>query len=397
MVVDFMKVCGVIAEYDPFHKGHAWQLKQAKEESKADYLVCVMSMSFTQRGMPALLCPHDRAEMALKNGADIVLGVPYAFSVCDAEKFALGGVEILRRTGIVNCLSFGIEADGKNIFSAAAELLEAPTDAYLDKLHRGLESGISYPRAQGEALSETLGTDPAVFSLPNTSLAICYARACAQTNAQFDCFPIERKGNYHDNSQTDNCESYDSASAVRAAFHSGNFAAVRRAMPESAYEVLMKAMNEKRIQNSEVLLPLLRWRLRNDTFDLLPDLSEGIENRFTAAADAWTRDEMVLRIKSKRYTYARINRLLAHILTQTNKNEITPLPEYAYLLGFKNNATHLLREIDKNDFPLYHRLPSGNLSSMMQLDKRADDLWALGASMPFGTLYRAKPVILNET
>ena len=106
---------------------------------------------------------------------------------------------------------------------------------------------------------------------------------------------------------------------------------------------------------------------------------------------------MVLRIKSKRYTYARINRLLAHILTQPNKNEITPLPEYSYLLGFKNNASHLLREIDKNDFPLYHRLPSGNLSSMMQLDKRADDLWALGASMPFGTLYRAKPVILNET
>jgi len=392
-----MKVCGIIAEYDPFHKGHAWQLKQAREKSGADYLICVMSMSFTQRGMPALLCPHDRAEMALKNGADIVLGVPYAFSVCDAEKFALGGVEILRRTGIVDSLSFGIEADGKDVFSAAAELLESPTEAYIKNLHSALENGVSFPRAQGQALSEALKVDSSVFTYPNTSLAVCYARACKKTNAAFSYFPIERKGNYHDNSLTDNRDLFDSASAVRTAFHSGNMDAVRSAMPESACEVLIKAINEKRIQNSEALVPLLRWRLRNDSFELLPDLSEGIENRFADAADALTRDEMVLAIKSKRYTYARINRLLAHILTQTDKRDIAALPEYAYLLGFKTGASHLLREIVKNDFPLYHRLPGGNLSPMMRLDKRADDLWALGASMPFGALYRAKPVILNET
>ena len=118
-----MKVVGIIAEYNPFHKGHAWQIQQAKELSCADYVICVMSMSFTQRGMPALLYPHDRARMALLHGADIVLGVPYAFSVCDAEKFGLGGVEILRRCGVVKALSFGIEEAGKDIFLPAAEYL----------------------------------------------------------------------------------------------------------------------------------------------------------------------------------------------------------------------------------------------------------------------------------
>ena len=104
-----MRICGIIAEYDPLHCGHAWHLSEARRRTGADYVVCVMSGSFTQRGMPALLSPHTRAEMALRAGADLVLQLPVSFSLCDAERFALGGVEILRQLG-AEALCFGAEA-----------------------------------------------------------------------------------------------------------------------------------------------------------------------------------------------------------------------------------------------------------------------------------------------
>ena len=106
-----MNICGVIAEYDPFHKGHERHLRSAREKTGADFIVCVMSGSFTQRGMPALLPPHARADMALRCGADVVLQLPYAFSVREAEYFALGGAAILNALGCVTHLSFGSETD----------------------------------------------------------------------------------------------------------------------------------------------------------------------------------------------------------------------------------------------------------------------------------------------
>ena len=391
-----MKVCGIIAEYDPFHKGHAWQIEQAKKESGVDFVICAMSMSFTQRGMPALLCPHDRAQMALLGGADIVLGIPYAFSVCDAEKFALGGVEILRRTGVVDTLSFGIEEQGKDIFLQAAQLLENPPEEFTEKLREGLQRGLPFPRAQGDALAQTLKCDTEIFSLPNTSLAICYVRACCKTKASFDFCPIIRKGNYHDDSLKDESELFSSAPAVRNALACNDLNAVENALTREAFDILVKAKQENRIQTYHPLDTLLRWRLRNDDFSQLPDLSEGIENRFQEAANALTRDEMVQQIKSKRYPYARINRMLAHVLTQSKANDIPNLPDYAYVLGFRKGAANLLHAISENGFALYHRLPSGTLSPMQELDKRADDLWSIGANQPFGTLYRSKPVILND-
>ena len=114
-----MIVCGVIAEYDPFHRGHARHLRLAREKTGADYLVCVMSGSFTQRGLPALLPPHGRAEMALRCGADAVLQLPYAFSVREAEFFALGGVSILERLGCVSHLSFGCETEDISLLKEA--------------------------------------------------------------------------------------------------------------------------------------------------------------------------------------------------------------------------------------------------------------------------------------
>ena len=116
-----MRICGVIAEYDPLHNGHAWHLSEARRRTGADLIVCVMSGSFTQRGMPALLSPHTRAEMALRAGADLVLQLPVSFSVCEAERFAMGGLAILRQVG-VEYLCFGAEPEGIPVLEKAATL-----------------------------------------------------------------------------------------------------------------------------------------------------------------------------------------------------------------------------------------------------------------------------------
>ena len=391
-----MKVCGIIAEYDPFHKGHAWQIEQAKEKSGADYIVCVMSCSFTQRGMPAFLSAHDRAEMALRCGADVVLGMPYAFSVTDAEHFALGGIEILRKTQAVNALSFGVEEAGLPYIHAAAALLEQPTASYTERLKAALDQGVPYPKAQGDALAAELHTSADIFSLPNTSLAICYLRAMLRQQADFSVQPVLRRGSYHsDVLPEDAVQALPSATAVRAAISVGDMPAVRQSLPQPAYDVLVKALSEGRFHAPDALDMLLRWRLCQATdFSHLPDLSEGIENRFPAAAKALIRADMVQQIKTKRYPYARINRMLAHLLTDTDAKQLNPLPEYAYLLGFRKSAQPLVHAISESELPLLTRLSSRNMTYMQQLDARAAELWALGARTAFGHIFRCKPVIL---
>ncbi len=390
-----MRVCGIIAEYDPFHLGHLYQMQQARALSGADYIVCVMSCAFTQRGMPALLSAHQRADMALHAGADVVLGLPVAFSVCDAERFALGSVEIFRKTGVVDALSFGLEPGSEALLHDAAHLLEAPTPAFRQALREGLQSGCAFPQAQGEALSRCLHVDAALLAQPNTALAICYARANLRLNAHLSFYPVSRRGAYHDQTLPDSAAALPSATAVRAAVLRGEWNRVHSSVPDRSYQLLKQSVSDGHIHTPDALTPLLRWALRTGgDFSCLPTLSEGLENRLPLAASCATRDDMVHAIKSRRYPYARINRLLTHVLLHTDAGTLPDLPSYAYVLGFRKNASHLLRKAAKNDLALYGSLSGASLTPSMQLDARADDLWSLGAQMPFGGIYREKPVIL---
>ncbi len=388
-----MKICGIIAEYDPFHNGHAWHLKEARRITNADCIVCVISGSFTQRGMPALLPAHARSAMALDAGADIVLQLPVSFSVCNAERFALGGVSVLSRLG-ASSLCFGAETEGIPCIEKAAGLLENPTDTLQDAIKKRLQSGVGFPRAQGEALAEALGTRNDVLALPNTSLAIAYARANIRLNAGLTLHPVCRSGNYHDAAIPDD-GSLPSATAVRAAMLSGDWMRVKQSVPSFSYEMLTRLWKEGDCHAPGALDDMLRFQLRVRTdFSRIPDLSEGIENRFAKAADCLTREEMIASIKSKRYPYARISRMLTHILLDTDKTQISPLPQYAYILGFRKEASALLRLPSDGGFRLFSAADPQDRSYDMSLDARADDLWALGAKRPFGALYRSKPFVL---
>ena len=386
-----MAVCGIIAEYDPFHRGHERHLRLAREQSGADAVVCVMSGSFTQRGLPALLPAHARAEMALRCGADIVLQMPYAFSVREAEYFALGGVYILHALGCVTHLSFGTETADISLLQKAADLLEQPDEAFHDAIQNSLNRGLSYATAQGKALSDALRIPESALNAPNTALALSYLRAIRRLNSDMRPVPVLRSQDYH----AAELEDMPSASAVRGAILRGDWTGLKKAVPEAAQPILKKAIMEG-ICPPDALDSALRRTLLlagKEEIARWPGVGEGLEDRILKAAQtAVTREELIDAVKTRRYTRGRISRALCHGLMGVTKADLPPLPDHARILGFRESARPLLRQMQKSGFPLLSR-PAREACAA--LDIRADELWRVGAGLPLGDTYRKSPVIVT--
>lgn len=301
----------------------------------------------------------------------------------------------MKACGAVTHLSFGVEPEGLPLYEAAAELLENPTAAFTALLHEELSRGHGFASACGKALANCLHADASAFSGPNTALAICYARACRRLNASFSLCPVVREGDYHSKQLSDIIP--PSASAVREAILSHDIGSAAAAMPSSAAAVLLEELSAGRLHPPEALTPLLRMTLRsNPVRSNLPECSEGLENRLKIAADKLTRDQMIAACKTRRYTWTRISRLLTHMLLDTEAEKLPALPPYAYLLGFRRSAADTLRRIHSAGLPLAGALSDVTDPVCAALDKRADDLWSLGAGLPFGGLYRCHPFIIDN-
>lgn len=388
-----MRVCGVICEYDPFHRGHARHLTLAREKTGADQIVCVMSGVFTQRGEAALLSPFARAEMALRCGADVVLQLPYAFSVREAEYFALGGVGILENLHCVDALSFGCETDDLALLQSAARALEEPDEEMSARLKGFLDAGLSYAAAQGNALADRLQIPRETLMQPNTALALCYLRALLRLNSSIRPCPILRENDYH----ARETETYPSATAVRGAILRGDWPTVRSAMPPAAYAVLEEAILRGEVfppdRMDALFLPPLLLRPA-ESLSSLPGVSEGMENRLAQALRGIrSREDVIRAVKTRRYTRGRIARALCHAALDVTADSLPALPDHARILGFRESARPLLRQMQDSGFPLVTS-PAGD--ERMALDLRADALWALGARQPQGETYRHGPVIVKD-
>ena len=385
-----MNVCGVICEYDPFHKGHAYHLKKAREQSQADYIICVMSGSFTQRGMPALLPMHARAEMALRCGADIVLQLPYAFSVREAEYFALGGVHILNALACVTHLAFGSETDDLPLMQNAAHLLEQPDDAFQLLLQKGLEQGNSHAEALGRALAQRLAVAPDLLKSPNTALGICYLRALLRLGSPIQPIAVRREYGYHD----PELDRFPSATALRGAILRGDWTGIEQGVPREALPVLKTAIRDGLCPPSAMDSLLLAKLLlaTPDQLARLPGVSEGLEMRMMQAAEkAVSREQLISLIKTRRYTQGRISRALCHMLMDVQKSDLPALPDYVRILGFRSSARPLLRQMQKSDLLLVTR-PAGH--AVCTPDLKADDMRQILAARPRGDSYRQAPVII---
>ena len=373
-----MKIAGVIAEYNPFHNGHAHHLKETRRRGNCDYVVVCMDGSFTQRGEPACMDKWARARLALKCGADAVFELPALWALQPADGFARGGVAVLGGLGC-DLLSFGSEETDINLLKTLAEMGENEPPELRAALREGLAAGKSHARARGEALSMLLGVDAALLNSPNLILGTQYLREIRAQNMKMEPLPIKRIGNYHDAALGD----FASATAIRAAIHDGKMEEARFCVPEPAREELRRAGRLHAMD--DLLLHTLRG-MPPEKIAEIPGVGEGLEQRIArCAAEAAGREELLEALKCKRYTRARLSRICACALLKMTKStmESHAKPEYARLIGMREDARPLLRELKaRSRLPIVSDAAQLRGDAVFDLERRATDLRALLCDEP---------------
>lgn len=373
-----MKIAGVIAEYNPFHNGHAHHLKETRRKGNCDFVVVCMDGSFTQRGEPACMDKWARARLALKCGADAVFELPALWALQPADGFARGGVAVLGGLGC-DLLSFGSEETDINLLKTLADMGENEPPELRAALREGLAAGKSHARARGEAIAELLGVDAALLNSPNLILGTQYLREIRAQNMKMEALPIKRIGNYHDAA----LGNFASASAVRAAIHDGKMEEALICVPEPAREELRRAGRLHAMD--DLLLHTLRG-MPPEKIAEIPGVGEGLEQRIARCAqEASGREELLEALKCKRYTRARLSRICACALLKMTKSTVEshPLPGYARLIGMREDARPLLRELKvRSQLPIVSDAAQLRGDAVFDLECRATDLRALLCDEP---------------
>ena len=395
-----MEICGIIAEYNPFHRGHAYQLAKARQITGADRIVCAMSTSFTQRGAPALLPAHTRARMALEGGADLLLALPLPFAMAGAERFARGGVSILAQIGCTS-LCFGSESADADLLCEVADLLLSPT--FSEALRPHLDRGIGFAAARERAVSDLLG-EPAAQLLrqPNDLLAVEYVKAIRTLRAPLRIVPIQRIGAGHDAPSP--LMGFASASYLRHEIRVGRSELLADYLPPASLRILREAAAGGELSSPHHLDRVVLQRLRSmskEDFSRLPDLSEGLGNRlWRIAQEASSLETFLQKATSRRHPTARIRRAAIHVLLETENDRLPALPPYLHVLGMTKGGKDILAA-SLSHLPMGTSLARLSRSSrdaeyVARLEGRAADLRALCCDpvRPCGSIYTTHPVIL---
>ena len=375
-----MKTVGIIAEYNPLHNGHVYQIQEAKKHSGADCCVVVMSTWAVQRGETAFLSVPERVDMALTAGADAVFALPALWSVRDAEHFALGGISLLGQLG-VDALSFGAECgDGEQLRQLASLLEQEPPELQL-QLKASLEQGLPYPAALSCAAEQLLPGSAALLDTPNNTLSLAYLRAIQRLHLSMEVYPVHRSSSYHDEALHEG--TLPSATALRKAITEGRWDEVQGHVPAEAFSILQQAKTAR----MERLDAALLYRLRTmpaEALQALPGMGEGLENRLrTAASQATSRQELLQLLKTKRYPYARLSRLLYHALLGMTQKDENLLPDTPWLLGFRDSAIPFLQHAKAQHIPICSKATDfPQASRWLQVEQTACDLFHLAAGQP---------------
>ncbi|NLD52358.1 MAG: nucleotidyltransferase family protein [Clostridiales bacterium] len=390
-----MRVCGIIAEYDPLHAGHAWHLQQARQLSAADYVVCVLSAAFSQRGMPHLFSTWDRAQMALESGADLVIAMPFSFGCAQANRFARGGVGILASLGVVTHLSFGAEDGDLNRLLRTADAIQALDSGVDARLHSALSEGLPLAAARARALAARYKeSELSPLDQPNNILALCYLQALAQLHSNMQPLVVQRSGSYHSTA----LQPLPSAGAVRAALLRGDWQGLNASVPSASREVIDRAVSGGLLHRPGALDQVLLHHLLTMEEQALAEtaeISEGLEHRILQSVrNARSREDLLQLCKTRRYPYTRLSRALSHALLGQKAQTLPEQPAYARLIGMRRSAAPLLRAIKRSGYPLISRSARHGGEDLCR-DMRAEELWVLGAGQPVECVWRQAAVILE--
>lgn len=363
-----MTVNGIIAEYNPFHRGHEYHMKESLRLTGADYTIVVMSGNFVQRGTPALLNKHTRAEMALRCGADLVLELPALYATASAEYFASGAVALLDKLGVVTHLCFGSECGDAGLLREIAHILSNETAAYSATLQRFLRQGFSYPNARNWALVQHyphLNEHQKVFSSPNNILGIEYCKALLSRESKIAPFTIRRVGGEYSSREMN--QNLCSALAIRHALMAGHdVTEIISHMPQVAGEILTAYLERTPALKSYDFSSMLYYKLLlekdagyDSYLDVSADLSERIRNNLN---EYTTFEKFCDLLKTKDITHTRISRCLLHILLNIKKEDMDfgkslDYVPYARVLGFRKDSSALLGAIkEHSSIPLITKL-----------------------------------------
>lgn len=364
-----MKVIGLIAEYNPFHLGHLYQINEIKKKFPDSIIIAVVSSCFTQRGEISIINKWNKTDICLNNGIDIVLELPFLYATQSADIFAKGAITILNNIGI-DTLVFGTETEDIEILKKMADIqindknYEYNVKSYLDK-------GINYPTALSKAIKDIIGFE---INKPNDLLALSYIKQVMLINNNIDIVNIKRTNDYHGKIINSNIVN---ASLIRD--YLLNNKDISKYIPAYDVSCIYKNLDVNNFYK------LLRYQIINniDCLDKFLTVDEGIENRikkYIYISDSW--DELVNNIKTKRYTYNKINRMFIHILANLTKEEVKKLNiDYIRVLGFNSVGKNYLNRIKKNINLKLITNYKDNISKLFDLEYRINCIYALNTEI----------------
>lgn len=375
-----MKICAVIAEYNPFHLGHLKHLQYVKQQLHAEKLIVVMSGNFTQRGEPAVMDKFTRARHAILSGADMVIELPTTFATANAETFAKGAIKIIEALGVVDGVCFGIESGEKEDYISLANALNNESKEFKKVLKEKLDQGISLAKAKFETVKELGGSyNEELISSPNNILGLEYTKAILKNQSGIGIYPMIRLGAHNDDTLK---KGETSATSIRKVLKGGNYKKLKGNLPKYVYNDLCPyPFGYDKIATARIITASTEF------MKTLPDCTEGLENRIKALCkDNLNLVELIEKATTKRYTSSRIKRIiLSNLLEIDNKlvKECLDEPLYAKVLAVKGDSKDLISLLsEKSKFPLITRKSdTANLKKTAKLcfikDVLASDIYNL--------------------
>ncbi len=390
-----MNVTAIISEYNPLHKGHLYHIEAAKKETNADYVIVIMSGNFVQRGTPAILGKYERAEAALKSGADLVLELPLMYATASAEYFALGGVALANTLGIVTHLSFGSEYGQADKFMELARLLLYEPEEMKLPLKAALKEGLSYPAARETAIKQIHPELAHLLETPNNILGVEYCKALLKLKSRIIPHTMKRHGeDYHSKEIS---TGFASATGIRKCLRNTsaeNKLFLEKQLAPAMLEQLNPYLNHAPLTEDDFSM-LLHYKLicenrshLTEYFGVSKELSNRIYRHLNEFESFSSFAEL---LKTKNITRTAINRALLHILLDVNSEDVQAATkrgcvDYIRVLGFRKEAAPLLKEFsDIPEIPLITNLSDAPV--LCDMDIRAEQVYQIAASKKYGVPY----------
>lgn len=382
-----MNITGIITEYNPFHNGHLYHLTEAKKNTNCDAVICIMSGNFVQRGGPAIVDKWQRTEMALNNGVDLVIELPTYYAVSSAEFFAKGAVSILNNLGVVNNLFFGSECGDVNKLTTIAKTLVDEDSKLKYIIKENLAKGETFAKAREKALISYLNNEDLneILTSSNNILGIEYIKSIIRMNSNIKPFTLKREGsNYNDKILSN---SFSSATSIRELLkQKASIESLKDSIPKESYEILNNLYNNSYpFVFDEDMFKFIKYKLQTNciNFNNLYEIIEGLENKLLKEiSSSNSYEEFILNIKSKRYTYSKISRILTHIYIGLDSDSFLNIDDtnnlYARVLGFNKKGREILSLIKRNSsIPLITKIPRFSDNPLLKLDIQATAAYSI--------------------